>query len=257
MSRAITSGSCRASRGGGRRSRRPMPTPFLLTLWTSRSPTKSTARPGSGAGYGTFSGPTMTTTWYVSAHRAGRIAHDPLCEIGCPYVVRGFDYDYVGILWLNDLAWRGHRWHVDPHAVEETGFMTLTRAARREARRMAPDSDGSTARACDPSVPRPAHPRPQGSVCLGPRHGDSSTPGFSDRVGVTPDPARCCPPAPSVPHRPAAPHRPSSPYLARRYRAHRSAVSNLRESLERKVESRTLAALRDTLLPRLISGELR
>ena len=87
-------------------------------------------------------GPRDDYTWYVSAHRAGRIAHDPLCEIGCPYVVRGFDYDYVGILWLNDLIWRGHRWRVDPNAVEETGFMNLVTAARHELARA---SDGPAA----------------------------------------------------------------------------------------------------------------
>jgi DUF2075 family protein len=85
-------------------------------------------------------GPNEDYTWYVSAHGAGRIAHDPLCEVGCPYVVRGFDYDYIGILWLNDLVWRGHRWRVDPNAVEETGFMTLVKAARRETERNAEGS---------------------------------------------------------------------------------------------------------------------
>ncbi|HYS17264.1 MAG TPA: DNA/RNA helicase domain-containing protein, partial [Candidatus Binatia bacterium] len=75
-------------------------------------------------------------------HGAGRIAHDPLCEVGCPYVVRGFDYDYVGILWLNDLIWRGHRWRVDANAVEETGFMNLVTAARHELARA---SDGPAA----------------------------------------------------------------------------------------------------------------
>lgn len=85
-------------------------------------------------------GPRDDYTWYVSAHGAGRIAHDPLCEVGCPYVVRGFDYDYVGILWLNDLIWRGHRWQVDPNAVEETGFINLVTAARHE---LARTSDGS------------------------------------------------------------------------------------------------------------------
>ncbi len=84
-------------------------------------------------------GPRDDYTWFVSAHRAGRIAHDPLCEVGCPYVVRGFDYDYVGILWLNDLIWRGHRWQVDPNAVEETGFINLVTAARHE---LARTSDG-------------------------------------------------------------------------------------------------------------------
>jgi DUF2075 family protein len=56
-------------------------------------------------------------------------------EVGCPYAVRGFDYDYVGMLWLNDLAWRGHRRQVAPKAVEETGFMALVTEARREADR--------------------------------------------------------------------------------------------------------------------------
>jgi predicted RNase H-like HicB family nuclease len=30
---------------------------------------------------------------------------DPLCEVGCPYAVRGFDFDYLGLLWLGDLLW--------------------------------------------------------------------------------------------------------------------------------------------------------
>jgi len=82
-------------------------------------------------------GPRKDYTWYVSAHPAGRIRHDPLCEVGCPYVVRGFDYDYVGVLWLNDLIWRGHRWQVDANAVQETGLIDLVRAARRELARTA------------------------------------------------------------------------------------------------------------------------
>jgi hypothetical protein len=74
-------------------------------------------------------------TWYVTAHPAGRIAQDPLCEVGCPYAVRGFDYDYVGIIWLNDLGWRAGRWQVDPAAVEERGIKDLAAAARSESRK--------------------------------------------------------------------------------------------------------------------------
>jgi DUF2075 family protein len=73
-------------------------------------------------------------TWYVTAHAAGRIANDPLCEVGCPYAVRGFDYDYVGILWLNDFTWQGDGWRVHPDAVEESGIRDLVAAARRERR---------------------------------------------------------------------------------------------------------------------------
>lgn len=74
-------------------------------------------------------------TWYVTGHPAGHIAKDPLCEVGCPYAVRGFDYDYVGILWLNDLVWREGQWRVDPHIVEERGIKNLIAASRREAKK--------------------------------------------------------------------------------------------------------------------------
>jgi hypothetical protein len=73
-------------------------------------------------------------TWYVMGHPRGLVAKDPLCEVGCPYTVRGFDYDYVGILWLDDLVWRDGRWEVNPEAVEESGFEALTTEARREVR---------------------------------------------------------------------------------------------------------------------------
>jgi hypothetical protein len=79
-------------------------------------------------------GPRDDYTWYVTGHPAGRIAVDPLCEVGCPYAVRGFDYDYVGIVWLDDLVWRDGSWEVDPLKVEESGILGLTRAARRERR---------------------------------------------------------------------------------------------------------------------------
>jgi len=74
-------------------------------------------------------------TWFVSGHPASRIAENPLCEVGCPYAVRGFDYDYVGILWLNDLIWGGAQWRVNAFAVEERGVIALIRAAQEEAKK--------------------------------------------------------------------------------------------------------------------------
>ena len=71
-------------------------------------------------------------TWFVAGSQGSYIADDPLCEVGCPYAVRGFDFDYVGILWLNDLLWRGDRWQIDARAVEETGFRELIKRARKE-----------------------------------------------------------------------------------------------------------------------------
>lgn len=57
---------------------------------------------------------------------------DPLCEVGCPYAVRGFDFDYVGVLWLSDLKSREGRWIVDLEHVHETGLSrTRGKASKR------------------------------------------------------------------------------------------------------------------------------
>jgi len=61
------------------------------------------------------------------------MASDPLCEVGCPYAVRGFDYDYVGVLWLDDLIWRDSHWKVNTASVHESGIMSVAHRARREA----------------------------------------------------------------------------------------------------------------------------
>lgn len=69
---------------------------------------------------------------FVSGHRSVRITDDPLAEVGCPYVVRGFDYDYVGMLWLDDLVWRNGQWRVQVEHVHETGVSRYTSAAKKE-----------------------------------------------------------------------------------------------------------------------------
>jgi uncharacterized protein len=74
-------------------------------------------------------------TAFIRAAPGFRMAEDPLCEVGCPYAVRGFDYDYVGILWLNDLLWRGDRWEINAATVHERGIVHLARQARREKSR--------------------------------------------------------------------------------------------------------------------------
>ena len=58
---------------------------------------------------------------------------DPLCEVGCPYAVRGFDFDYVGILWLSDLKWRQGRWVIDFSHVHERGITRRIKAAKKES----------------------------------------------------------------------------------------------------------------------------
>ena len=47
---------------------------------------------------------------------------DPLCEVGCPYTVRGFDFDYVGLLWMSDLVIRNGVWTVIPEHIHESGL---------------------------------------------------------------------------------------------------------------------------------------
>ena len=71
-------------------------------------------------------------TAYIRAAPGSRMAEDPLCEVGCPYAVRGFDYDYVGVLWLEDLVWRDGRWRVNHTCVHEGGILNVLRRSRHE-----------------------------------------------------------------------------------------------------------------------------
>ncbi len=65
---------------------------------------------------------------------------DPLCEVGCPYVVRGFDFDYVGVLWLSDLVWRRDHWEADPAHIHESAWKK-TRSNSRKERGKGPETD--------------------------------------------------------------------------------------------------------------------
>lgn len=69
-------------------------------------------------------------SYFIQAPPGSPVERDPLCEVGCPYVVRGFDFDYVGLLWLSDLVWRTDRWVVQIDHVHESAWR-LTRAAVR------------------------------------------------------------------------------------------------------------------------------
>ena len=50
---------------------------------------------------------------FVQAPPYTKMHEDPLCEVGCPYEIRGFDFDYIGLLWLEDVIWRTDKWMVD------------------------------------------------------------------------------------------------------------------------------------------------
>ena len=68
---------------------------------------------------------------YVQGAR-GKMHDDPLCEIGCPYVVRGFDYDYIGILCLGDLVHRNNNWWINLNNVKEKSLASTLKKAREE-----------------------------------------------------------------------------------------------------------------------------
>ncbi len=68
---------------------------------------------------------------FIQAPEGTAIARDQLCEVGCPYVLRGFDFDYVGLLWMSDLVWRGDRWKVNLEHVHESAWRLAISGARK------------------------------------------------------------------------------------------------------------------------------
>lgn len=71
-------------------------------------------------------------TWFIQAPEGSPMKDDPLCEVGCSYAVRGFDFDYIGVLWLSDLVYRNGCWAVDESQVHETGLTRTLGQAKRE-----------------------------------------------------------------------------------------------------------------------------
>lgn len=69
---------------------------------------------------------------FIQAPEGSAMHDDPLCEVGCPYVVRGFDFDYLGVLWLSDLVRRGNEWRVNLDHVHEVAWKNTLAAAKRE-----------------------------------------------------------------------------------------------------------------------------
>lgn len=77
-------------------------------------------------------------SWFIQAAPGSPMAEDPLCEIGCPYAIRGFDYDYIGLLWQRDLVWRTDHWELNLDAITETGVRQSRAAALRASSRSDP-----------------------------------------------------------------------------------------------------------------------
>ena len=79
-------------------------------------------------------------TLFVQAPEGTRMHDDPLSEVGCPYVVRGFDYTYLGVLWLKDLVWRRDHWEFDVRHIHESGLRLTCAAAKKEKGHRGPAS---------------------------------------------------------------------------------------------------------------------
>lgn len=76
--------------------------------------------------------PDQDYSLFVQGFFGSQMAKDQLCEIGCPYVVRGFDFDYIGLLWLKDLVWRDNRWQADLKNIHESSWKNTRAHARNE-----------------------------------------------------------------------------------------------------------------------------
>ena len=86
--------------------------------------------------------PKQQYTRFIQAIEWSEIARDPLCEVGCPYVLRGFDFDYLGVLWLSDLVWRTDRWVAQVNHVHESSLPRTVKAAK---------GDKKTGKVADPT----------------------------------------------------------------------------------------------------------
>lgn len=75
---------------------------------------------------------------FIQAPEGSRMAEDPLCEVGCPYTVRGFDYSYLGVLWCKDFVRRGNQWVFQLEHIHETAWKQTLAAAKRDRLEVGP-----------------------------------------------------------------------------------------------------------------------
>jgi len=74
---------------------------------------------------------------FIQGISGSNMEDDPLGEVGCPYVVRGFDFDFMGVLWMDDLYWdpKQNSWQVNLENVYETAWSLTLARAKNEQRR--------------------------------------------------------------------------------------------------------------------------
>ena len=108
---------------------------FLNSLHTTNTPYDFELKNKNGSLYQKYWNNPEGYEIFVQACEGSKMHSDPLCEVGCPYAVRGFDYKYVGILWLEDLIWRNGSWVVDLDFNEETQTGSSKSAAKSELKK--------------------------------------------------------------------------------------------------------------------------
>lgn len=91
--------------------------------------------------------PKQDYTLFIRAPEGSAMHDDPLAEVGCPYVVRGFDYDFIGLLWLSDLVRRGDQWVVNLEHCHESAWRKTRSEASKERERGQPSE--ANARLCE------------------------------------------------------------------------------------------------------------
>lgn len=66
----------------------------------------------------------------------GEMKLDPLSEVGCPYIIRGFDIDHIGIIMMDDIVIRNGEWYINFPKVQETAIKSLRSKALKEQQKL-------------------------------------------------------------------------------------------------------------------------
>lgn len=76
-----------------------------------------------------------TNVAFVQASQ-GEMKRDPLSEVGCPYTIRGFDIDHIGIIMMDDIVIRNGEWYINFPKVQETAIRSLRSKALKEQQKL-------------------------------------------------------------------------------------------------------------------------
>lgn len=66
----------------------------------------------------------------------GIMKGNPLSEVGCPYIIRGFDIDHIGVIMMDDIVKREDGWYINLPKVQETAIKSLRSKVLQEQRRI-------------------------------------------------------------------------------------------------------------------------